>query len=140
MTKIKVHSFYVPIFEKNVSFLVGGEFEDFKKHLENKHGKDYEDRMWSYGEQYRWEKDADGTDAYTVFITERLGIGEVFYTWAHEPKPSLMWHEVKHMTHDILIHCGAKYCYESDEVFCYLGGWIFEKIYIMLNGKLKWNK
>jgi hypothetical protein len=69
-----------------------------------------------------------------------LGKGEVFYSWVHEAEPYMVHHEIDHLTSDILYTRGFKYSADSEEIWAYLGGWIYEQVHKGLRGKLKYKK
>jgi len=135
MTKRKIKEFHIyeGLYEAEITYLVGGVVEDLIIYIRNKH-KDA--KMYSWGKEFKWEEDANTTNAYQFHINAPLGSGEKFYVWMHQVSPSLFYHETFHLAGDILFTRGVEYSYSSEECYAYLGGWIFNKAYDALDGKI----
>jgi hypothetical protein len=133
MKKIKEYTFYEDLYETNISYIFGGSVDEFVKLIRDRH-KDAP--MFSWGEKFAFEEDANTTNAYQFHINGLHGDGEKFYVYILTPYPSLLYHETFHLAGDILFTRGARYVSESEECYAYLGSWIFEKIFTKLNGKL----
>lgn len=135
--KIKDFSIYEQLYETEIVYLVGGEVEDLIAYIKSKH-KD--SPLYSWGKRFDWGEDANTTNAYQFHVNAPLGSGEKFYVWMHEVTPSLLYHETFHLAGDILFTRGVEYSYSSEEGYAYLGGWIFEKIFNALQGKISSKK
>lgn len=136
-SKIVEIKFHEQLYQADISYLSGGDVPQLIKFIKQRHGNA---QMYSFGEKFDWSEDADTTNAYQFHIPAPLGRGEAFYIWTEERTPYLIFHETFHLTGDILYNRGVKYCMESEEAFAYLGGWLFEKYYSMVDGKLKLSK
>jgi hypothetical protein len=120
--------FSVPIYEAEVCYLIGGTIPELASYIKAHHGNS---SIYSWNKRCDddWKgEDADTTDGYQFHINSPLGIGEVFYVWVHKPTQYLLFHETFHLVGDIMQTRGIGYCYESEEAYAYLGGWIYEKI------------
>ena len=133
-TRIKEVRFSEPMYQADISYLVGGEVQDLIDFIKSRHG---DAQMYSFGEKFDWTDDADTTNAYQFHVAAPLGKGEVFYVWVEEKTPYLIFHETFHLVGDILYNRGIKYCMESEEAFAYLGGWIFQEAFKLLKGSFR---
>jgi hypothetical protein len=116
-------SFTDPLYEADITYLRGGSVADLRQYVAMKHPGA---QPMSWGDETNLE---DGTDAYEFHVATGVGDDEHFYVWMHDehPEQRLLFHETLHLTSDILWFRGIKYTSESEEAFCYLGGWIFEQ-------------
>lgn len=122
----------VPLYECELSLLIGGEIWDVIKLLKERH-KD--PRVYSWNVEFKWEEDANTTNAYAFHVNAPFGNGERFYIWMAEPTINLLAHETFHLTGDMLFTRGFEYCYGSEEGFAYLHGWLFDRIYNLIYEK-----
>ncbi len=123
-TKIKEVRFTVPIYEAEVSYLVGGDVPQLIQFIKERHKNA---KKYSFLKVFKWGKDADSTNAYQFHVGAPLGNGEVFYVWVAENTANLIAHETFHLTGDILYNRGFKYSMKSEEAFAYLNGWLSEQ-------------
>lgn len=130
MRKIKV---YNDLYDVHITYLIGGEVPDLKRYIKRVH-KD--EQLYSWGKPFSFGEDADTTNGYQFHINAPLGDGEIFYVWVAQLTPYLLYHETFHLSGDILYTRGIPYTYSSEEAYAYLGGWLFEKVFKKLNGKL----
>jgi len=114
------------MFRADISYLIGGDVPQLKQFLLDRHKTGYQ--MYSFGEKFEWTEDSDYTDGYQFHVVAPLGKGEIFYVWVEEPSHYLLFHETEHLTGDILYDRGIKYCMESEEMWAYLGGWIWQEL------------
>jgi hypothetical protein len=128
---MKEFTFTDPLYQANISYLIGGDVPELISFIKKRHKNS---QMYSFGEKFYWEEDADTTNAYQFHITSPLGKSEIFYVWVSEKTPYLLAHETFHLTGDILYNRGVKYCMESEEAFAYLHGWIFSEMFKLLRG------
>ena len=133
-SRIKEVSFYEPLYQANISYLVGGDVNDLISFIKERH-KDA--KMYSFGEQFEWTEDANTTNAYQFHVAAPLGKGEVFYVWMDALSAYLLFHETFHLTGDILWNRGIKYNMDSEEAFAYLGGYLFQEAFRLLKGTFK---
>lgn len=133
-SKIKEIRFFEPIYQVDISYLVGGDVPQLMAFIKERHKYA---PMYSFNEKFEWTEDADTTNAYQFHVTAPLGKGEVFYVWMEETTAYLLFHETFHLVGDILQNRGIKYSMESEEAFAYLGGWIFQEAFKMLKGTFK---
>lgn len=132
--KIKEIKLYDDHYKADICFLHGGSADDFIFLINQRHP---EQRMYSWDTVFEFGEDANTTDAYQFHINAVHGDGEKFYLWMLEVIPSLFFHEIYHLSGDILYTRGIEYCFQSEEAYAYYGAWIFEKIYTAIGGKLK---
>jgi len=121
--------FSEPLYQADISYLVGGDVPELKSFLKNRHGDAH---MYSFGKRFAWAEDADTTNAYQFHVSQPLGKGETFYVWVAEKTAYLLFHETYHLVGDILSNRGVVYCLESEEAYAYLGGWIFQEAFKLL--------
>ncbi len=133
MTRMKAHTFEIPIFEGWVTCLLGGDVESVNKYLKEKHGEDF--KAWSWGEETK----IDSYNCYQFHIEVQMN-EDVFYLWLPETIPSDVVHETNHLCADVYYVRGIKYCSESEEAFRYFEGWMFGQIHSILKGKLRIKK
>jgi len=124
---------YDDLYDVHITYLLGGTVEDLVKYIKRKHKKA---PLYSWGKQFTFGADADTTNGYQFHVNAPLGNGEVFYIWTADATPYLLFHETYHLVGDILYTRGLPYTYSSEEAYAYLGGWIFEKVFKKLGGKL----
>lgn len=136
-TKIKEVRFTEPMYQVDISYLVGGDVPQLISFIKDRHKSA---KMYSFNEVFEWSEDADTTNAYQFHVSAPLGVGEVFYVWVAEHTPYLLFHETFHLVGDIMYNRGIKYCMESEEAFAYLGGWIFQEASKLLKGKIRTRK
>ena len=122
------------MYDAHVVFLIGKEVPDLLKYLYRKHGKDTQFYSWS--KAFSFGEDADTTNGYQFHVNAPLGKGEIFYSWHSDMTPYLLSHELYHVVGDILHTRGVTYSYGSEEIFAYLYGWLFDKLFKKLGGKL----
>jgi hypothetical protein len=123
MQEIKL---YNDLYETYISFLIGGTVNDLIKFLKKRHGEKAKYHSWD--KELVFGEDADTTDGYQFHINSPQGMEEIFYVWIDKPTPSLVFHETFHLVGDIMNTRCVEYCYESEETFAYLGGWIFTNL------------
>lgn len=133
-TKIKEVRFTEPLYQVDISYLVGGDVPQLISFIKERH-KNLQ--MYSFNEKFDWAEDADTTNAYQFHVSGPLGKGETFYVWVAEGTPYLLFHETFHLVGDIMWNRGIKYSMESEEAFAYLGGWIFQEASKYLKGKIR---
>lgn len=114
-----------PLYETDIRLLIGGSAKDLIALMTKRHGSV---SPMSWDQKSDWEEDADTTNGYQFHINAPFGYGEIFYIWIDELAPSLLAHEIFHLTGDILFTRGIVYSRESEEAFAYLNGWLFDKI------------
>ena len=132
--KIKEVRFVEPLYQCDISYLVGGDVPLLISFIKERHKNA---PMYSFEEKFEWTDDADTTNAYQFHVTAPLGKGEVFYVWVSELSAYLLFHETFHLTGDILYNRGIKYCMESEEAFAYLGGYLFQEAFKLLKGTFR---
>lgn len=132
--RLKKIQVYVDMYDAYVIFLIGGEVPDLLSYLKRKHGAD--NTYYSWSKPFTFGKDADTTDGYQFHTNAPLGRGEIFYSWHSDLTPNLLTHELYHIVGDILHTRGVAYSYGSEEIYAYLYGWIFERLFKKLGGKL----
>lgn len=132
--KIKEIRFTEPMYQADISYLVGGDVPALMNFIKDRHGNA---QKYSFGDKFDWSEDADTTNAYQFHVQAPLGKGEIFYVWMEDKTPYLLFHETFHLVGDILHNRGIKYCMESEEAFAYLGGWIFQEVFKLLKGSIK---
>lgn len=133
MSKLKTYSFSDPLYRAYITYVIGGTVPDLVRYLKRKHKNS---KCFSWDNEFEWTEESETTDGYQFHVSAPLGEGEVFYVWCRQADPFLLFHETYHLVGDILHNRGVKYSEDSEESYAYLGGWIFEKIYTLLNGKL----
>ena len=133
-SKLKEIRFTEPLYQADISYLIGGEVPDLINFIKERHKVG---QMYSFNEKFDWTEDADTTNAYQFHVSAPLGKGEVFYVWVAENTPYLLFHETFHLTGDILCNRGIKYSMDSEEAFAYLGGWIFQEVTRLLKRKTR---
>jgi hypothetical protein len=133
MTKIRKISIYNDHYDCHIVYLIGKDVHWLKKYIARKHG---DIQLYSWASTFKFGEDANTTNGYQFHVNAPLGDGEMFYVWVAEPTPYLLVHETIHLTDDILYTRGIGYTYSSEEAYAYLGGWIFEKVFKRLGGKL----
>ncbi len=131
---MKEAKFFEPLYQVEISYLVGGDVPELKAFLKNRHGDAH---MYSFGSKFIWAEDADTTNAYQFHISQPLGKGEIFYVWVADKTAYLLFHETYHLVGDILSNRGVVYCLESEEAYAYLGGWIFQEAFKLLKGTFR---
>lgn len=131
LKKVQVH---VDMYDAYVIFLIGGTVEDLLKYLHRKHGK--KAQYYSWGTPFKFGPDAGETNGYEFHVNAPLGNGEFFYHWHSDLTPFLLTHELFHVVGDIMYTRGVSYNYGSEETFAYLYGWLFERIFKKVGGKL----
>lgn len=117
--------FVEPMYQADISFLVGGDVPGLRAFIKDRHGNA---KLYSFGKRFKWGKQANYTNAYQFHASAPLGNGEVFYVWVAEKTAYLLFHETVHLMGDILHDRGLKYCMKSEEAFAYLGGLIFQEM------------
>lgn len=132
--KLKKIQIYCDMYDAYVIFLIGGEVPDLLKYLRRKHGK--KAVYYSWGKAFSFGDDADTTNGYQFHINAPLGKGEVFYSWHSDMTPYLLSHELYHVVGDIMYTRGVGYNYGSEETYAYLYGWLFDRLFKKLGGKL----
>jgi hypothetical protein len=139
---MKVITFTTPLFEANCVVVVQCPFSKFLAFLKKRHGGKVP-QMYSWSKEFEFKEDADTTDAYQFHVCSERGSRdshgqeEVFYSWILDPTSSaLLYHEVQHLTGDILYTRGVEYEDGGEETYSYLGGWIFEKVFTALGGRI----
>lgn len=133
-SNMKEIKFTEPLYQVDISYLIGGDVPELKTFLQNRHGTH---QMYSFGAKFYWAEDSDTTNAYQFHVSQPLGKGETFYVWVAEKTAYLLFHETYHLVGDILDNRGIKYCLESEEAFAYLGGWIFQEAFKLLRGTFR---
>lgn len=132
---MKEYRFVEPMYQADISYLVGGDVPELIEFIKARHGK--QAIPFSWNEKFEWGEDAHTTDAYQFHINAPLGKGEIFYVWMYEKNASLLFHETFHLVGDILHTRGIKYSNESEEAYAYLGGWIFQEAFKLLRGTFR---
>lgn len=132
---MKVISFVTPLYEASVVCIFRCPFSKFLATLKKRHGGKIPE-MYSWDEKFEFGDDADTTNAYQFHVNAIHGDGEVFYIWIHEIGPNLLAHELFHLTGDILFNRGIGYDNGGEEGYAYLHGWIFEKVFTGLRGRI----
>lgn len=133
-TKIKEIRFTEPMYQVDISYLVGGDVLQLISFIKERHKGA---QMYSFNEKFDWAEDADTTNAYQFHVSAPLGKGEVFYVWVEDSTPYLLFHETFHLVGDIMWNRGIKYSMESEEAFAYLGGWIFQEMSRLLKMRVR---
>ena len=133
-TKIKEIRFFEPMYQTDISYLVGGDVPQLQQFIKERHGNA---KMYSWGKRFKWGKKANTTNAYQFHVTAPLGKGEVFYVWIEEKTDYLMFHESFHLLGDIMYDRGVKYCSKSEEAFAYLGGYIYQEVNKLMKRKVR---
>ena len=133
-TKIKEVRFTEPLYQTDISYLVGGDVPQLIQFIKDRHKNA---QKYSFLEKFEWDEDAESTNAYQFHVVAPLGKGEVFYVWIAEVTSYLFAHETFHLTGDILYNRGLKYCMESEEAFAYLNGWLSQEAFKLLKGRMK---
>lgn len=133
-TKIKEYKITLDLFRVDISFLSGATPIELKEFIDKRHPNE---KLWNWDREFIWDKNYECTDGYMFHTEALLGRGEIFYLWFNEPTPYMTFHEITHMTGDILFHRGFEYNFGSEEAWAYLNGWIFEKFYIANKCRLK---
>lgn len=113
MKEIKISE---PLYAAEISYFINGTIPEFNKIMKKRFGKHYQNQ-------------ADDTDAFQFSICPPGGEGELFYVFIAEPDLNLLWHETMHLAFAILRDRGITYGYKCEDVFAYLGGSIFEKLF-----------
>lgn len=131
LKKIQIYSEH---YDAYIIFLIGGEVPDLLKYLNRKYGK--KGRYFSWGKEFKFGEDADTTNGYQFHVNAPLGKGEVFYSWHSDMTPYLLSHELYHVVGDLMYVRGVSYNSGSEEDFAYLYGWLFDKLFKKLGGKL----
>lgn len=131
LKKIQVYS---DLYDAYIIFLIGGEVPDLLKYLDRKYGKD--GKYFSWGKEFKFGEDADTTNGYQFHVNAPLGKGEIFYSWHSDMTPYLLSHELYHVVGDIMYTRGVSYNSGSEENYAYLYGWLFDKLFKKLGGKL----
>lgn len=131
--KIRKINIYSQTYDCQITYLIGGDAIQLAKFIKRKHKYEL---LYSWGKSFTFGADANTTNAYQFHVNYPLGHGEVFYVWVNEPTAYLLAHETFHLTGDILYTRGVAYTYSSEETFAYLNGWIFDKVFKRLKGKL----
>lgn len=132
--KIKEIKFVEPMYQADIRYLIGGSADDLIRLMKRRHG---DAQKYSWDRKFDWGEDANTTDGYQFHFNAIHGKGEVFYLWMQEPTAYLTMHEFIHLVGDVLFVRGIGYCYESEEVYAYLGGYLFEKFYSAYGKYLK---
>jgi len=132
--KLKKIQVYSEHYDAYIIFLIGGEVPDLLKYLKRKYGS--KGRYFSWGKEFKFGEDADTTNGYQFHVNAPLGKGEVFYSWHSDMTPYLLSHELYHVVGDIMYVRGVSYNSGSEEDFAYLYGWLFDKLFKRLGGKL----
>jgi hypothetical protein len=128
MRKISV---YCEHYDCQIIYLVGSDVHALKKYLSRKHGADA--KFYSWATEFKFDNTTNG---YQFHVNADLGDGEIFYVWLAYLDAYLLSHETLHLSGDILYTRGISYSYSSEETFAYLHGWIFDKIFKKLKGRL----
>ena len=123
---MKEISFTTPLYEAEVSLLIGGDIWEVVELLKNRHS---DPRVYSWDKEFTWGEDANTTNAYAFHVNARFGDGERFYIWMVEPTINLSSHETYHLTGDIMFTRGSIYSYEAEENFAYLHGWLYDTVF-----------
>lgn len=126
-----IYSFSEPMYQVEITYLVGGTVKDLKRYLRDRHKR--LPAMYSWDKRFVFGKDGDTTNGYQFHVNAPLGDGEIFYVWINDP--SLLFHETFHMTGDIMFTRGIIYSYESEEAYAYLGSWIYENVRQLISQK-----
>ncbi len=134
---MKEVSFKTPLYEAEVTYLIGGDVKDLKNFLRSKNNGRLP-TTYSWDQRFTFGKDGDTTNAYQFHVNAPLGDGEIFYVWVADPTMDLLTHETTHLTGDILYTRGFGYCYESEEAWAYLNGWLFDKIFHSIFKNPEW--
>ena len=74
--------FNEPLYQVDISYLIGGDVAELKTFLENRHGSTHQ--MYSFGERFYWAEDSNTTNAYQFHVAQPLSRGETFYVWVAE--------------------------------------------------------
>ena len=133
-SKIKEYKLYSDLYQAEMSYFYGGTADQFISLIKKRHG---DAPMYSWGEKFEWGEDANTTDGYQFHFNAVHGDGEKFYLWLLNPTPFLFYHEVYHLSGDVLFTRGVGYSYESEEAHAYFGSWLFNKIFTWMGGRLK---
>ena len=123
---LKEISIYNDLYQTDISYLVGGSFDDVLALLKKRHGSV---KPVSWCEEFEFGEDANTTDGYQFHINGEYGEGEHFYVWVYRPSVYLLSHETYHLTGDILKTRGIGYVEQSEESFAYLNGRLSEQIH-----------
>ena len=123
---LKEISIYNDLYQTDISYLVGGSFDDVLALLKKRHGSV---KPVSWCEEFEFGEDANTTDGYQFHINGEYGEGEHFYVWVYRPSVYLLSHETYHLTGDILKTRGIGYVEQSEEAFAYLNGRLSEQIH-----------
>lgn len=123
---MKEISFSDPLYECEISYLEGGTVNDLISFISERHPGSL---PVSWDRKFEWGENANTTNGYQFHMNAPLGDGERFYIWVAYPTLNLVSHEVFHLTGDILFTRGIEYCYQSEEAFAYLHGWLIDKIF-----------
>lgn len=124
---MKEYRFLEPHYQANVCVLVGGTPADVRKLLERRHGKNF--KMYSQGEEVD-DDNRDSDDAFQFTVHEKE---EIFYIWLDRVDLELLYHEIFHLTFDVLVSRGIAYDSSCEEAFAYWGA----KVFIKFAKKLK---
>lgn len=109
-----------PIYNADISVLVGGKETDIQKLIDKRHGP---------GAPILNKRNAsennfiDGSCEGMQFHVEQ---GDpVFYVWLQAPSARVLWHEIFHLTFDVLESAGITYGDNCEEAFAYWGEIVF---------------
>lgn len=113
-----------PLFQREISYLVGGTEAELYAFVKARHGADVMllNKQAEGGDSPEPDAHSAGNDGLQFHVA---GEREHFYAWIANEEVSLLWHETFHLTLDVLTSVGISYSDESEEVFAYWGAKIF---------------
>lgn len=114
-----------PLYQSDIVVLVGGDTASLRRYLHRKHGSEVRtyNKNTPCDEEIGIGEDSGGLQ----FHVKRPQ--ETFYIWVAIKDIDTMWHEVYHLTHDILFARGIIYSDSAEDAFAYFGGALFAQIY-----------
>ena len=112
-----------PIYQNNISYLVGGDEKAVYRFIEKRHGKRAKLRNKDTNvakNKYDPKEPAGGGLQFHVLECE-----DRFYCWIAECTIDLLFHETQHLIFDVLAMAGVEYSDGAEEAFAYWGANVF---------------
>lgn len=125
---LKEHKIKDPIYQSSVSLLVGGNEAELYKFLRRRHGEGVKITNKESGENAEASCDprSASTDGIQFHVNEDR---EHFYAWIQHEDIDALFHEVMHLTFDVLTCRGIQYDDSCEDAFCYWGAAVFAQAY-----------
>ena len=118
---------HIPIYGKKLVFIYGDDFKWFKKKFKKDlHTKNVKKELKSYLNLFKQLQKDPSNGSYSIYDNLKvIHIKQI----DHLPKlMAVLSHEVLHCVVDIMDEIGVKLCYNSEEAYTYLQGYLIEII------------